>query len=135
MTREQGKKSILVVDDEDGVRETICQALIKGGYDAVGAKDGPDTIIKVSQEKFDAMILDIRMPEMSGFDVLNVMKKTYPDTVVVILTAMPDLESGFKMAAMEDGVAAYLNKPCKIKELRDTLEAAFQQKNSCVMHQ
>ena len=132
MTTDRKKKTILVVDDEDPVRHLVCRALTKEGYDVIDSGSGPDAIVKLAQENFDAAILDIRMPEMTGFDLMHVMNRMCPGTVVIILTAMPDEDSRFESISKTAGVFAYLKKPCKLDELRDTLERAFaQQQASC----
>ena len=127
MMGEQRKKSILVVDDEEAVRGAVSLALLKEGYDVVDACSGSDALYKAAQEKFDAAILDIRMPEMTGFDLMHTMKRMCPDTVLIILTAMPDPDSRFESLTKTAGVFAYLKKPCKLQKLKDTLEAAFAQ--------
>lgn len=126
-TEGQKRRAILVVDDEDSVRKVVRSALEKDGYDVIDSWGGPDAITKAAQEKFDAAILDIRMPGMTGFDVMHVMKRMSPDTILIILTAMPDPASQFAGLAEQAGVFAYLQKPCKLRELRDTLTRAFAQ--------
>ena len=123
----QKNRTILVADDEDIVRRVISMGLTKEGYKVIESWGGPDAIDKVLQEKFDAIILDIRMPGMSGFDVMHAANKICPDTIVIILTAMPDPESRFAGLAEKAGVFAYLKKPCKLYELVDTLQRAFAQ--------
>ena len=120
-------KLILVVDDEDAVRGAVSLALAKEGYDVTDASGGADALAKAAQEKFDVAILDIRMPEMTGFDVMHTMRRMCPDTVLIILTAMPDPESRFENLTKTAGVYAYLKKPCKLQALRDTLAEALAQ--------
>lgn len=122
------KRSVLVVDDEEPVRAGICKALTKAGYEVVDAESGPDAIVKLTQEHFDAVVSDIRMPEMSGLDLIHVLRKLCDDTtVVVLLTAVPDPDGSLQTLATKAGVFAYLNKPCKLQEIVGTLEAGFAQ--------
>jgi CheY-like chemotaxis protein len=125
MPAEQRKKSILVVDDEDAVRGAVSLALSKEGYDVTDAWGGADALAKAAQAKFDAAILDIRMPEMTGFDVMHTMRRMCPDTILIILTAMPDPESRYESLTRTAGVYAYLKKPCKLQALKDTLQKAL----------
>ena len=127
MTTGQNKRSILVVDDEDAVRSAICEALTREDYDVIGSPSAPDAIIKVSQMKFDVAILDILMPDMSGFELIRVMSKMCPDTPVIILTAVVDPGSQFGNVAEAAGVVAYLKKPCKLRDLKDALQTALDQ--------
>ncbi|MEE8372404.1 MAG: response regulator [Dehalococcoidia bacterium] len=127
MTGKHKKRSILVVDDEDAVRGAVALALAKEGYDVTDAWSGADALTKVAQERFDAAILDIRMPEMTGFDVMHAMRRMCPDTILIILTAMPDPESRFESLTQTAGVYAYLKKPCKLQTLKDTIARALAQ--------
>jgi CheY-like chemotaxis protein len=127
MTTGQRRRSILVVDDEDAVRGAVSLALEKEGYSVTDALGGADALAKAAQERFDAAILDIRMPEMTGFDVMHTMRRMCPDTVLIILTAMPDPESRFESLTKTAGVFAYLKKPCKLQALKDTLQRALAQ--------
>jgi len=130
MTPNEAKKTVLIVDDEDEFRQGICTALTKAGYEVFDSPSGPDAIVKVSQEHFNAIISDIRMPEMSGLDLVHVLGKLCEDTIVILLTAVPDPDSNLANLAKAAGVYAYLNKPCKIQELIDTMESGFAQQES-----
>ena len=122
------KKTVLVVDDEDAVRRTICLGLKKGGYDVTAASNAMDAIDKAAEIHFNAAILDIRMPETSGFEVMHEIISKSPETAIIILTAMPDPESRFESLSKTAGVYAYLRKPCKINKLRETVAAATSKK-------
>lgn len=119
------KRSVLVVDDEEPLRSAICEFLSNAGYDVVDAHSGADAICKVVHENFDVIISDVRMPELSGFDLMHVLDKLCDNTIVILLTAVPDPYGNLTQLAKEAGVYAYLNKPCKLKTLKDTLEQAF----------
>lgn len=125
MTTGQNKGTILVVDDEDGARNAITEALTREGYDVISSPSAPDAIIKVVQMKFDVAILDILMPDMSGFELMGVMGKICPETAVIVLTAMLDPSEQFGNTAEATGVFAYLKKPCKLGDLKDTLQRAL----------
>jgi CheY-like chemotaxis protein len=129
MSTVQKRRSILVVDDEDAVREAVCQALAKEGYHIVDASSATDAIYEASRHKFDATILDIRMPGMSGDDLLPLLKKSCPHTAVIVLTAMSGDDPRFQALASSHQVFACLKKPCTIKDLRDTLRLALEQKS------
>jgi len=126
MTTEVHKKrSILVVDDDDLVRQAVCKGLTAEGYKAVGVSGGAYALDRALQQQFDAMVLDIRMPEMDGFEALNLISRLCPNMQVIILSGMLDPESRFQTAAIQGGVFAYLKKPCRLQELSDTLMRAF----------
>lgn len=122
------KRSVLVVDDEEPLRSAICEYLSTAGYDVVDAHSGADAICKIVHENFDVIISDVRMPELSGFDLIHVIDKLCDNTIVILLTAVPDPDGNLTELAREAGVYAYLSKPCKLKTLKDTLEQAFADK-------
>ena len=123
----QTKRSVLVVDDQDAVRDVICRSLVKRGYDVVAASSGTDALAKAEQRAFDVFLLDIRMPGMNGLEVLRRIRMEHPDAVVIMLTAVDDKESKIQSTAMGIGAFAYLTKPCKLKDLEDTIRSAFRQ--------
>jgi len=125
MSTENNRKSVLVVDDEEPLRSAICEFLTNSDYDVIDSHSGADAITKVIQENFDVIISDVRMPEMSGLDLIHVLDKLCDDTIVILLTAVPDPDGNLMLLAKEAGVYAYLNKPCKLQTLKDTLEQAF----------
>ena len=121
----KNSRSILVVDDEEAVRTAICDALSKEGYAVVQSPSGEDAIAKVLHEHFDVIISDVRMPGMSGFELMVVLKQMCEDSIVIMLTAVPDPESRLATIAKQAGVFAYLSKPCKLQTLKETLNTAF----------
>ncbi len=124
------EKTVLVVDDEPALRSAVCEYLISEGYDAVESPSGTDAIGKIVQVDFNAVITDIRMPEMSGLDLIHVLGKLCEDTIIILLTAVPDPDANLAALAKEAGVFAYLNKPCKLKIIKETLERAFAEKEA-----
>ena len=124
------KWTVLVVDDEEAARGAICEALEGEGYDITSSPNAPDAIVKISQMRFDMAILDILMPDMSGFELMGVMNKMCPETIIVVLTAMLDPDSQFGSTAETSGVFAYLRKPCKLKDLKETLQGALDYKRT-----
>ncbi len=124
------RRSVLLVDDEDALRSAVNEYLSDAGYDVVESHSGPDAIAKVVQEDFDAIISDIRMPEMSGLDLIHVLEKLCENTIILLLTAVPDPDANLAVLAREAGVYAYLTKPCKLKVIKETLDQAFAQKDA-----
>ena len=110
-------KKILIVDDEAGILEMVNKTLTKQGYAVTTSPDGKDALDKITQTKFDIIILDIMMPYLDGFEVLQAMKRK-PETrniPVIFLTAKNndmDIVKGWQA-----GVNAYLIKPFNPTEL------------------
>lgn len=117
------KKKILVVDDQKNAREGLTQLLIKEGYDVVAAVTGDVALNKIEKQNFDLIITDLKMPKISGIDILKkiIEKKLYIG--VIIVTAYGEVNS--YLSAMTLGAFEYLNKPIKIDELRLVINKAL----------
>ena len=109
------KKTILVVDDDKSILRTFTRILQKNGYDIEVAETGKEAIEKSKQKRFDLALIDIRLPDMDGTDLLVKLQKTMKDAVKIMITGFPSLETGVK--ALDEGADAYLVKPVKPEEL------------------
>jgi two-component system, NtrC family, response regulator AtoC len=106
---------ILVVDDEEIVRESLAAWLEKDGYGLDMAHDGPSALEKVRARHWSALLVDLKMPGMDGLKVLEEVKKLAPETSVVIMTAYATVDTA--VAAMKLGAYDYLVKPFDPEEL------------------
>jgi CheY-like chemotaxis protein len=107
-------KTILVVDDEAPLRELLRQQLSAEGYTVKVAKDGRDAIAQVKKQLPDLVLLDVNMPEMSGFDVAAVLKHN-PQSMsipIIMLSVSEEQQRGYRI-----GVDRYLIKPISTQEL------------------
>ena len=111
---ENYKAHILVVDDDDGIRELVKQFLNKNKYLVTTAKSSEDALDKVKIIKFDLIVLDIMMPGKSGLEFTNENKKKL-DTPIILLTAKG--EASERVEGLEIGADDYLAKPFEPKEL------------------
>jgi DNA-binding NtrC family response regulator len=116
---------ILVVDDELVVRESLYHWFTREGYDTQTAASGKEALEKLAKENFDTLFVDMKMPGMSGFELLETVKQTYPDTTVVIITAYGSIDSAIQ--AMKAGASDYLLKPFKPDQLSLVMEKISQQ--------
>lgn len=109
--------TILVVDDEPDIRETIRGRLIREGYEAVTAADGDEALVRFEQVKPDIVLLDLMMPRRNGFAVLHEIRSKYTDKwrPVIIISAKDDLESTKQCYKME--ADHYLPKPCTMEQV------------------
>ena len=105
----------LVVDDEPGVVDQVKELLELRQYATVTATSGKKALELVKKEKPNIVILDIRMPDLSGIDVLKEIKKNYPKTRVIMLTGVEDEST--KNMAMGLGASGYLTKPYSYSDL------------------
>ncbi len=102
-------KSVLVVDDERAVRESIKMILEYDKYDVQFAEDGPSALARIQGTAFDMVLLDIRMPGMDGMHVLERVKETHPHLPVVMISAIGTIETAVE--ATKKGAFDYLPKP------------------------
>jgi len=100
---------ILVVDDEEPVRNLLQRVLKEAGYDVVTAANGQEALDKVSQLNAGVVLLDIKMPGMSGMEVLQQITTNWPKTCVVMATAAGDAQTAVE--AMKTGAYDYITKP------------------------
>ncbi len=125
MTRErytltEDKKLILVIDDDKSILRTFTRILTKNGYEVAVAETGKEALEKSKKQDFDVALIDIRLPDMEGTDVLIKMQKLIPEAVKIMITGFPSLETGVK--ALDEGADAYLVKPVKPEELMALIE-------------
>jgi len=106
---------VLVVDDEEIVRESLSGWLAKDGYTLDTAPDGPTALDKLSRARWSILLVDLKMPGMNGLQVLETVKRIQPDVAVVIMTAYATVETAVE--AMKMGAYDYLVKPFDPEEL------------------
>lgn len=102
---------ILIIDDEPMLRKTLARVLIQAGFEVTTAENGEQGLSFLQSTNFDMAYMDLRMPGLSGLDVLNVIHAKYPNLPVVLFTAQPDLNSAVE--ALRRGASDYLLKPLK----------------------
>ena len=120
------KMQIMIVDDERVVRESFYHWFIKTGHGVETAASGEEALAKLEDRPFDILFVDIKMPGMDGIELLERVMETYPETIVIIITAYGSIESAIK--AMKIGASDYLLKPFKPDQLSLVLEKIVQQK-------
>jgi DNA-binding NtrC family response regulator len=126
------KMSIMVVDDEEIVRESLFHWFKKYGHMVETASSGFEALDKLENYPFQLLFVDIKMPEMDGIELLEKVKTEYPDTIVIIITAYGSIESAVK--AMRIGASDYLLKPFKPDQLALVMERASHQKRLLFEH-
>jgi len=112
------KSRILLVDDEESVRETMAAILEREGYEVVSAPSGEDALEYVQGDGFDLLLTDLRMEGMSGVELMSAMRDRSPETPSIMLTGYASLDSAIE--ALREGAYDYLVKPCHV----DVLKAA-----------
>ena len=120
------KAKILVIDDEEVIREGCKKILYKNGYEVDIAKDGNIGLKKVKEKSFDIVLLDLKMPGLSGMDFLKGVRKIDPDIVNVIITGYATIESA--VDAMKLGAYDYIPKPFSPEQLRQVVKRAIEKR-------
>ncbi len=109
-------KRILIVDDEKDIREVLRDFFEIEGFEVSEAADGSEALELVRDDSFDVVLTDLLMPGPDGLEVLEGIRKTHPDTAVLVLTGYPSLDSTLK--AFELDCDGYLNKPIDLSQLK-----------------
>ncbi|MFI5232104.1 MAG: HD domain-containing phosphohydrolase [Gemmatimonadales bacterium] len=123
---EPAAKRVLIVDDEEPIRYALGKFLKSRGYDVAAAEDGAAALDMLQQESFDALLCDIRMPGMSGTDVVPRAVELRPDLAILMLTAVNDAPTATEVLAR--GAMDYLMKPVDLDDLAKAIERALKKR-------
>jgi putative two-component system response regulator len=117
---------LLIVDDDPVIRKVLCIGLENAGFQVDTVENGKEALLYIRRNKEhpDCILLDIRMPDMSGIEVLELVKKDYPLISIVMLTAQTDLETA--VDTMKRGAFDYIVKPVRKPQLVETIKKALQ---------
>jgi len=119
---------LLLVDDEERFLNTTKILLERRGASTITAISGPEAFKILDEEDIDVVILDVKMPEMDGVEILRRMKKKYPSVEVILLTGHASVESaveGLKLGAFD-----YVMKPCDIDDMWAKVKEAYANKGA-----
>lgn len=122
------KGHILIIDDEASLRQTMARILQRAGYEVTTAANGKEGLALIAQHVFDLLYLDIRMPDISGLELLKSIHAQLPDLPVILFTAQPDLNSAVE--ALRRGAADYLLKPLKPQAVIDRTQSILANKQT-----
>ena len=115
---------ILIVDDDPAIREVLLESLRESGYRCTTAQDGVDALDRFRAEPFNLLVSDIDMPRMDGVRLLREVKAIRPETEVIMLTGLLDLDVAIRAIRM--GASDYLTKPFNLEQVRITVERAIE---------
>jgi len=118
---------ILIVDDEQSMRELLSILLRKEGYDVVTAENGSNALKAVQREIFDLVITDLKMPQFDGMALLKSIKEVSPDTIVIIITAFGTSEGAER--ARNLGAYDYIGKPFNNDEIKLVIHNALEKRH------
>ena len=124
---DDGKKRILIVEDDEETRALLKDTIEDEGYKTASVNNGSEAFRKLAKESFDLIVTDVRMPGLTGLDILPRIKKLQPDAPIIVITAFGTEEVQRK--ALERGANAYLEKPIHFSELRALIHDMFSKKS------
>jgi response regulator RpfG family c-di-GMP phosphodiesterase len=115
---------ILVVDDEPAITVALAKKLRREGYECLTASSGEEALRRLATENLDLVVTDVRMPGMSGIELLQEIKRRDPDIQVIMMTAYTDI--GFAVEALRHKADDYLLKPFNLAELSHNVARALE---------
>lgn len=123
---EEAKGTILIVDDEEAIRGILTRKLASDGYSCELAADGKEALWKAFMKDFDLVLMDIKMPGISGMEALPQIVTNHPDICVIMMTAVVDTETAVQ--AMKLGAYDYVTKPFDLDDLSMRIEKALERR-------
>lgn len=111
------KRTFLVVDDEQGIRDLLVFLLKPMGHEVFTAKSGKEALAYVRIMPFDVIFLDIHMPKITGSEVFKIIRQLRPEQKIIVFTSSLDITYEFEAKAMENGAFACLLKPLEVSEI------------------
>lgn len=123
----QGQLKILVIDDDPSIRNMLAIVLKKSGFEVTCTESGKTSLEKLKKESFDLIISDIKMPDISGIDLLKKIKAISPEIPVIMITAFASANDAVE--AMKLGAEDYVTKPFSLDELKIIIDRAIYKTN------
>jgi DNA-binding NtrC family response regulator len=120
--------SILIVDDDAGVRNMLSSVLSNEGYLVEAVKNGKEAIKTCEKSVFDVALIDVELPDIKGTELLNRLKKMQPKMIRIIITGHPSLESAMK--AVNERADGYVLKPFEVAELLEMIKGLLTEKTN-----
>lgn len=129
MTSEKDSRStpirLLLIDDEVGYVNVLSNRLTKRSFQVGKANSGAEAFQILRQNDFDVAVLDLKMEDMDGIEILKILKKMAPELVVIMLTGHGSAEAAHE--GIKQGAYDYLTKPCELDELIEKIREAYAQ--------
>ncbi len=119
------KPSIMIVDDEEIVRASLSSWLLEDGYEVMPVESGKLALEELKKKNYDLMLVDLKMPEMDGLELMKEVKKFLPDLPIIIMTAYATVDTAVK--AIKEGAFDYLMKPFDPEEISITIKKIVKQ--------
>jgi DNA-binding NtrC family response regulator len=118
--------SILLVDDDQGIRDTLSMVLKGYGHKVRCAASAAEALEALRQEEFDILLVDIRLPDKDGIQLLHSIPDRVPAPKAIVITGYPTLENA--VGAANEGASGYLYKPFEVRQLLEKINSLLEQR-------
>ena len=123
---ENGRR-ILVTDDEEMIRDLLSETFQKKGYTVQTTANGREALQRIKEDRWDLLVTDLRLPDISGMEILSRVKKKNPELGIIMITAYGSIKNAVK--AMKQGAFDYITKPFNLDEMELVVKKFFEYKN------
>jgi DNA-binding NtrC family response regulator len=127
LSNEAQKISVLLVDDDDSLREVLADELRRSGFQATAARDAESALQTIENRAFDVAIVDLTLPGMSGEELIREFRERSSPMEVIVLTGHATVENAVR--TLKDGAYDFLTKPCNLDELEAVTRKAFERRS------
>jgi DNA-binding response OmpR family regulator len=127
-----GKRRILVVDDEKNIRLTVQHSLVAADYDVDTASNGLEGLQKFREGHYDLILMDLRMPQINGIEMLREIRERDQETAAVVITAYLTIDT--LLEAFSLGVSDYIRKPFSPNDVRETVRRVLSREKLDIEH-
>ena len=122
--------NILIVEDDESTRKTLTLVLGRKGYATETARTGKEALEKAKKQSFDVTLLDIKLPDMEGMELVAPLKELHPDLALIVITAYASRETALQ--ALKEGAADYITKPLDVEEVLKAIGKALEKQRLVV---
>ena len=122
------KKTVIIIDDDKSILRTFTKVLLKNRYKVDVAENGKEALEKLSKQTYDVALIDLKLPDLDGTDILLLKKDRLLNTAKILITGLSSVDNGAN--AVSYGADAYLTKPVKPEDLLAVIEEKLKNKKS-----
>lgn len=115
--------AVIVVDDDEDTRVVLCKVLAQRGFDVTSVASGPACLERLAAGPVGVVVTDVEMPEMSGIELCETVRRRYPDVIAIVVSGRMDGAVG--RAATDAGAFQFIRKPVTVTQIEDVLRRAL----------
>ncbi|HBO84974.1 MAG TPA: DNA-binding response regulator [Deltaproteobacteria bacterium] len=119
--------TLLIVEDDDVIRKTLSEVFVRNGFKVFSSERGNEALAIIKKHKIDIVLLDLKLPDGNGLEILKKVRALDEDVTVIVMTAYPEIKTA--VSAMKCGAYDYINKPFELEELKLLIGKAVETRN------